>query len=331
MLWIDEQFINRCSVLLDRFKQVKQGLYNCRCPICGDSQKNKSKARGYFFQISQVYRFQCHNCGASMSIRAFLKTVAPMLLDEYELETFKEKNKTKAEVRHLEPKKISYPIESFNLKCISEMPHSHPAKNYVIERMIPEDKFDLIYYQPKFLKWVNEVTKEDSLIKKDHPRLVFPYFDEEGNVFRFNSRAFGKESPRYQQTIIDQDKPRLYGLERVSKYLPVFVIEGQIDSLFLPNCLAVGTANYNVSYLNRFPNRIYVPDNQPRNPEVVRQLEPIVNSGQSIVLWQEDFGGKDINEMIKSGLTIKEILGIIDSCTFNGIEALLKFKQWRKS
>ena len=48
---IDSKFIGLVSSRLDRFKKVKANLYNFRCPICGDSEKQKNKARGYLYQI----------------------------------------------------------------------------------------------------------------------------------------------------------------------------------------------------------------------------------------------------------------------------------------
>ena len=48
-MYIDKKYINQISPLLERFKWKSDNLANCRCKICGDSQKNKSKSRGYFF------------------------------------------------------------------------------------------------------------------------------------------------------------------------------------------------------------------------------------------------------------------------------------------
>ncbi len=70
---IDSKYINLVSARLDKFKRVKPNLYNFRCPLCGDSQKHKNKARGYFYQVKTNTNYKCHNCGASMSFNNFLK------------------------------------------------------------------------------------------------------------------------------------------------------------------------------------------------------------------------------------------------------------------
>jgi hypothetical protein len=87
---IDSKYIGLVSVRLEKFKRVKADLYNCRCPICGDSQKNKTKTRGYLYQIKNNTNYKCHNCGVSLSFNNFLKQIDPMLHRQYTLEKFKE-------------------------------------------------------------------------------------------------------------------------------------------------------------------------------------------------------------------------------------------------
>ena len=88
--WLQRKYILLLSNTLDKFKE-KNGSFNCRCPICGDSQKNKHKARGYFLSKRGEYKFFCHNCGATRTVENFLKEIAPNLAQEYKLEVLKEK------------------------------------------------------------------------------------------------------------------------------------------------------------------------------------------------------------------------------------------------
>ena len=80
---VDSKFIGLVSSRLEKFKRVKADLYNFRCPICGDSKKTKSKTRGYIYGIKQNANFRCHNCGASMSLNNFLKTLDPVIHKQY--------------------------------------------------------------------------------------------------------------------------------------------------------------------------------------------------------------------------------------------------------
>ena len=75
---IDSKYIGLVS---SRLQKVKADLYNFRCPICGDSQKHKNKARGYMYPVKADMNFKCHNCGASLSITViYLTELGPRLL-----------------------------------------------------------------------------------------------------------------------------------------------------------------------------------------------------------------------------------------------------------
>ena len=89
MDFIDVKYINLLSSRLSKFKRIKADLYNCRCPICGDSQKNKSKARGYFYSVKNNTNFKCHNCGVNISLNNFLKKIDPVVYKQYTFEKFK--------------------------------------------------------------------------------------------------------------------------------------------------------------------------------------------------------------------------------------------------
>jgi hypothetical protein len=279
-----------------------------------------------------------------MGVYWFIKAIDNSIANEYQLDIYKEKyklspNKQRGEKKDLTkddiplarlPKLKSKETPS-GLICFSDISDDHPAKQYLINRKIPNSEFSRLYLANKYRAW------NSPLIKKkfnpewgDHPRLVIPYYWFDGKIFRYTARAFGKESPRYQQTVIDEDKPRVFGLERLDISKLAYIMEGQIDSLFLPNALAVGSANYNIPILNTIPHRVYVPDNQPRNPEVIRQIGQVVDSGNPICIWNDNYG-KDINEMVKShNLSRNDLVNLISESTCSGIEAKLRFGKWRK-
>ena len=48
-MWLQNKYINLMSNQFSVFKRKNNKLYNVRCPECGDSKKNKFKARGYFY------------------------------------------------------------------------------------------------------------------------------------------------------------------------------------------------------------------------------------------------------------------------------------------
>ena len=75
---------------------------------------------------------------------------------------------------------------------------------------------------------------------------------------------------------------------------------------------------------------VLVYDNEPRNKEIVKQIERAANGGYTICLFPEQVKGKDINEMIQNGLTAEEIRTIIDKFTASGLTARMDLYAWRK-
>ena len=147
-------------------------------------------------------------------------------------------------------------------------------------------------------------------------------------MFAFQGRAFGNEQPKYITIVLDSQKEKIYGLNRIDWKKTVYVVEGPIDSLFLDNCIA--TAQSDLRLKNRKDNIVLVPDNEPRNEQIVKQIEKFIDNNYSVVLWPESVKEKDINEMILSGKTKSDIKNLIEQNTFNGISAKLKFTNWRK-
>ena len=75
---------------------------------------------------------------------------------------------------------------------------------------------------------------------------------------------------------------------------------------------------------------IIVLDNEKRSKELANSIEKFITNGYSVCIWPESVEGKDINEMIMKGMTSEEILGIIDTNTYSGLQAQFQLSQWRK-
>ena len=145
---IDSKFIGLVSSRLQKFKRIKADLYNFRCPLCGDSQKHKNKARGYFYQVKTNTNYKCHNCGASLSFNNFLKQIDSTLHKQYTLEKFKDGFTGKGFVVE-EPKfEFKKPVfkKDLDLPKASEV---SVAKEYLENRKLDPTQF---YFASKFME-----------------------------------------------------------------------------------------------------------------------------------------------------------------------------------
>jgi transcription elongation factor Elf1 len=321
MDFIDAKYISILSPKLDKFKKVKNNLYNFRCPICGDSKKNKTKARGYLYQVKNNSNFKCHNCGVNISFNNFLKQVDSNLHNQYIFEKFKE-NKTGRNFSAEEPEfKFEKPKfkSKLNLPKASE---NEDAKKYLESRKLNPDKF---YYSQKFKEWANSFKPIFDDLKYDEPRIVIPLFYKK-ELVGFQGRALGSSKIKYITIMIDDESPKIYGLDEVKKDETVYITEGPFDSTFIPNSIALCGADGNVSKWG-IHNAVWIYDNEPRNSEILSRISRVIEDGQKVVIWPSTINQKDINDMILSGLDVQSV---IELNTYSGLEAKLKFTTWKK-
>ena len=329
--YIDLKFINDLSGRLSQFKKKTDYLFNFRCPHCGDSQKSKTKARAYLYRVKNDMFFKCHNCGQGQNLANFIKFIDPKLYEQYLLERYKKSAPATPKPKFdFKPTKFTNQTPIDDLKSIQDLPEDHPARLYCVNRKIPEKYFDKLFLSDKFMTLVNEVKPNTYKITKDHPRLIIPFYDTTGKVFAFQGRAFGKEQPKYLTIKLDENKQKVYGLDKVNFQKHIYITEGPIDSLFIDNCLAAGGADLFLK--NKIPNEniTYIFDNEPRNKEIVNRMYKVIEQDFNVVIWPEDLQLKDVNDMIMSGLTKLELQDIISNNTYSKLSALTKLNYWKK-
>ena len=328
--YIDLKYINELSARLGQFKKKGDYLFNFRCPHCGDSKKSKTKARAYFYQVKNDMFFKCHNCGEGQSLGNFLKFIDPKKYESYLLERYKgSAPSTPAPKFDFKPTKFEQVDYFSKLKKISELDNEHPAKKVVIKRKIPEEYFSKLYLCDKFMKFVNEV-KPNTFphTKGEHPRLIIPFYGVDGKPFAFQGRAFGNEQPKYLTIKFDDTKQKVFGLDRINLQEHIYIVEGPIDSMFINNCLAAGGADLTL----RVPSEqvTYIFDNEPRNKEIIKRMQKVIDDGYNVVIWPNDLQLKDVNDLIISGLTKSEVANIISTNTYSKLSALTQLNNYKK-
>jgi len=334
-VFIDRNFLLQVSPKLQRFTKKKDDLYNFRCPLCGDSQKNKLKSRGYIFRKKNDYFYMCHNCGVSTTFYNFLKQVDSNLLQEYQLERYK--NGETGNNNYPKPDFEEYKQEtpkfkkSLELPSIDSLPEAHYAKMYVQQRRIPETFWSQLYYAEDFAAFIQNLGIENAGLKEKDNRLVIPFYDKEKNLVAVQGRALGESKLRYITLKLHDDNKKIYGLDRIDEDKLVYVVEGPIDSMFLEN--AVATADSNLESITNVLDKSKVAlvfDNEPRNKEIVAKMEHAIDNHFNVVIWPPMIEKKDINDMVLDGFSPDEIQDIIDNNTFVNLRAKMEFVNWKK-
>ena len=331
MNYIETKYVNLLSGRLDKFARKKEGLWNFRCPYCGDSKKYKNKARGYFIRVKTDLVYKCHNCGVGRSFSNFLKDQAMDLHDDYIMERYKEgltghgryiKN-PELDFKTQIPKRVKIPTGLKTISCLNSL---HPARGYLLGRGIPEQFFEELFYVDKFQEWVNKQKPTFGNDKYEHGRIIIPLV-RDGSWYGFQGRSLNpNDTMRYITIILDETQPKIYGIDRTDKNKVTYITEGPFDSLFLDNAVAMVGADIEWSFADG-RDVVFIYDNEPRNGEIISRMEKVIDRGHKIVIWPSSIEDKDINEMVQTGHNVKNL---IESNTYAGLSAKVTLNNWKR-
>lgn len=332
--YLQEEYIEKLSYHLDGFRKVRDNLYNFRCPICGDSAFDKFKRRGYLIcEDEKGYHFYCHNCGVGYPFKKFLETIDNDMYREYVTRGFRK------QTDFMPKKEKDFKVKSFRINPkisilkkylvpISKMDDNSDAKKYISGRNVPKEQMKFIFWTEDFPSLVHDFIgdKYDNswMIEKG---IVFILRDLNGVITGFQIRdIYTKDKKnRFNTCTITEEKGFFY--TKLDKTQPIFVVEGCIDSLFLPNCIAALTSTiWKVELAGC--DCIYFNDQEPRNKEVTSQIKKCIKKSMKVVLLPSYYVNKDVNDLINMGLSQTDLLNLFNENTYKGLSAEIKLSNW---
>lgn len=337
-LFIQKRYVDEVANRLDKFAVKRQSPYMAlfRCHICGDSQKNKHKRRGYLLEKDSNIVYYCHNGCGTFGFNKYLKTYHPDLYQKYTFDLLREMGETRERKKQSKNKFQTFiaPTEDY-LKGLSNIRMDAKAFDYIKSRKIEGKYYDDIWYTARFVNYINSHVpgkfSEEVETKFEHGRIIFPLRDRDGTCFGLSARSINGEEPKYLTIKFAEDRPKIFGLDRVDFSKHLYVLEGPIDSFFLPNAVALAGTDGDISSLNLLKTQYTkVLDNQPRNREVIGKYSKYIAAGERICIWPSNIQFKDINEMVVNGYEPRAIKEIIDTNSFSGIQATIRFNQYKK-
>jgi transcription elongation factor Elf1 len=256
MLHTDSKYIKLVSSRLRNFKQKDAYLWNFSCPICGDSQKNKLKARGYVFKKGNDLFYRCHNCGIGTSLANLLKNLDTALHSEYVLERYKT---GESGVKNYSNEAISVPSPKFgrlqkskvfeHAEWINKLSSEHFCLIYASKRLIPTQFYDKLLFTSHYKQFITSLVPDHGKQLLNDARLVIPFYNVYNELIAVSGRALETSDKTLRYVTIrvkESDDKLIYGLDRVDLDKPVKIVEGPIDSMFLSNCVASGDANLTI-------------------------------------------------------------------------------------
>lgn len=261
--------------------------YNFRCNVCGDSQKNKNKKRGYILKNKWVY--YCHNCNVSLPVKKWIKDYYPsnyrmliqaILTSDKTVVATKKPVVDKKKIQHAERENAKHfvPILKGKDKLFDI------AIQFCEDRMIPEDI------------WKTWFVATGGAYKN---RVIIPFFDNKGNIYFYQGRSLYKwMSPKYLARYGNKLNAT-YNYYNVDEGKPVICLEGAIDSMFVNNSIAVSGLRVGDKSLS---GKYFLLDNDGPGKSKSKKL---LEKGETVFIWkkylQENYfekAPKDINEII---------------------------------
>lgn len=337
MLWIETKYACLIASRVRNYERKSSTLWNFSCPICNDSSTDKRKARGYIYETKGHLRFHCHNCSSSMPFTSFIREIDESLYLDMKREMFSEQNEKKDELKEFtnKLKKPDY-VKGTNfkeLKKISQLSPNHVAKKFIDKRQIPTTWHHQLFFCEKFKEWTNTLLpgKFDP-IKYEEPRIIIPFLSKNKSLIGYQGRDLSNDPKaiRYITIMLNEDQPRIFGLDKVDTNRRYYALEGPFDAMFLENAVASCGSDI-VSELEKAKlskdNGVIVYDNEPRNRDTIKKINKAIRKGWRVVIWPDSISEKDVNDMFLAGLPVKEIIA---ANTFKGLEAELKMATWKK-
>ena len=339
---IDINYINSLSSRLEKFAKKGQHTYNCRCPICGDSQKKKNKARGYFYQRKGGMFYKCHNCGFGSSLGNFIKKIDGELYNKYRMERWRHGDSGFSNYKKPTSKEMNMEMSTPKFRTlkskwttlITELDDAHVAKRYLLDRKIPN--LTELYFTANFGYFVEElVPNRYENLQYEDSRIIIPFYDTEKNLKVIQGRSVNGSELRYITIKIEEDFPKIYGLDKVDFSKHVYVVEGPFDSMFIPNSIAVAGSDISsvCSFLSELKEEstTFVFDNERRSSAIVKKMEEVADkSNYGICVFPENIEKKDINDIFLSGIGSDEIVKIINKSTHRGMGAKFAISKWKR-
>ena len=210
--------------------------------------------------------------------------------------------------------------KSLDLPRASEVPI---ATKYLEKRKIDPSKF---YFTKEFQKWTNTHKQTFDTIHRDESRVIIPLHDTEKNLIGFQGRSLGPNSVKYITVMLNEDAPKIYGLDKIDeKNLSTSPKDHSTRPLWKTRLLCAVP----ILILGRLVGAVifgFLITNLVTEKSLKESTRPL-DRGDQVIIWPKQIVEKDVNDMALAG---HDIMSILESNTYSGLKAKVKFNTWKK-
>lgn len=344
-----QNLIKQLSIPL--LRETTSDKFECKCIVKGcESKQNLRKAGFFWSSTKESYIYHCFKCGTTLQLNQFLKeyfrdeylslkVYGRELVDNHvEIPSLKIEN---SEIKH-------FIVELFKSKQIVPLKEVKDVDvwTYVKGRLIPESMYSRLYFTNNFFNINTQIknmlnsSKQFEMREGEDKRLMWMFKTITNDVVALQGRRMDKMEPRYLISRFNSDDNRLIGgIEFININDPVYITEGYVDSLFLPNAVSLNGLHLpSIKYILddlKCKDVVVVFDNEPDNDQIKHNIKELVemsfnHPGLRVCLFPKELRsiGKDINDYIKSGMNQTEILNTINNNCYSGSSLKVRSVFW---
>jgi hypothetical protein len=323
----------KMAVGLDRLGKETDVDISARCPVCGDSHKNKKSKRLHLYTKGNVTNINCFNGDCPVqnkTVYSFLRDFFPSLLNQYKKENFGNtltklakgetedvfgqfKKDQTPEKDCVKPKEVIVHDLTPYLQDIKDVPN---ALQYLEGR-------GYSYSQKDFGKWYYgyQDLKIGETLYKITGAIVIPlYYNNE--MYGFYSRSI-KDKTFYTYMNDANIGYKIWNWFNIDKSKPVYIFEGIFDAIAsgLPNSIALMGAKIPDIRLQELEKPVFVLDNDKTG--MINSIE-YSKKGYSVYIQPEVYKEKDMNELkLNNNINVSDF---ITNNIFSGISAEVRIK-----
>ena len=336
---------------INGLRETVSDKFECKCiiPDCQKENDSRKKAGFFWSDKSSSYVYHCFKCGAAMKLSYFLK----IYFKDYYLNNFFNRNsrsytKTKTNCVSSSSSTIaSVKIANTHVKELVNnlfeqkllIPYAKckdpDVQRYLLQRKIPLMRYDNFYLAKNFFNinqqiktLMNEKGKVFEPQNLDDKRLVWMFKNRTNEIIALQGRKLEKGEPRYMISKFGGNDRIIGNLENIDINNTVYVTEGYIDSLFLPNAVSLqGLHMPSIIYLLKelkVKELIIVFDNENNNEQIQMNIKTLAElsfkyENLKVCLFPKELRaiGKDINDyIVKGNYSTDMILHTINNNSF---------------
>lgn len=279
---------------------------NFACPFCGDSQKKSSKKRGNLFFKTSTYKCFNDGCNTWMPIRKFVSTFIKKFGLSIDLEMFGSEidaePPVKASALHanplinflLMPKDNLISMEDllnrFGLIRADELPEDSVVRHAIESRFI--------HQTPDYADYIYADSRDDKF-------YIFNVGLRSGKILGFAVRSLRKDTDRkyiirnyvdllsaFPDVKMNQELQttvntfnNYFNILNLNFAHPITVVEGQIDSRFIHNCLSTTGVSKSLSIIGSLGPKKNIRILFDRDLAGKKEMIKLIEQGYSVFLW----------------------------------------------